>query len=167
MHTDFSKARRNFYFQSFRPRKQRGKNGRVKFNAVRELSRATCERGLAGQTHGRFSPRRGRFYAGLREETGLAQKRLASGEFFRVDELQKNRRAPASVADGAACHAEILLKPRGNEIEINTGFHRVIKLAEWKSYRATLKISRTKLTPPSTRPTTITEPKVSDLTLNA
>jgi hypothetical protein len=47
MNANFSKAHRKFYLQRFRPRNQRGQDGRIKFDAMRELSRAAGERGQA------------------------------------------------------------------------------------------------------------------------
>ena len=78
----------------------------MQLDAVGELVRATRERGVTGQAHGRFAGRHGCFGAELGEETGLAQKGFASAKLFRIDELQKHRGAPARFAVGAAMTAK-------------------------------------------------------------
>ena len=62
----------------------------MQLDTVGELVRATGERGVTGQSHGRFARRHGCFGAELGEETGLAQKGVTSAKLFRIDELQKN-----------------------------------------------------------------------------
>ena len=78
----------------------------MQLDAVGELICATRERGVTGQAHRRFARGHGCFGAELGEETGLAQKGFASAELFRIDELQKHRRAPARFVVGAAMTAE-------------------------------------------------------------
>ena len=78
----------------------------MQLDAVGELFRATRERGVAREAHGRFARRHTCLHTELGEETSLTQKGFAPAELFRIDELQKHRGAPARFAVGAAMTAE-------------------------------------------------------------
>ena len=78
----------------------------MQLDAVGELVGAARQRGVTGQSHGRFARWHRGFGAALGKETGFAQKRIASAKLFRIDDLQKHRGAPACFAVGAAVAAE-------------------------------------------------------------
>src|SRR5215469_16323976 len=95
MHPDFSNAWRQHNVESLCAWDQRGHNRGMQFDAMRQLFRATSERGLPGQAHRRLSCRDGCVETRSRQKTGLVQKSFATTEMGRIDQLKKHRRAPA------------------------------------------------------------------------